>query len=250
MMLHPAHRASCRLAAVRAWRVAAVSPFLASRWIFHVGSGGISTLNSKLYAIFVKKRALLRAQKVRVVDGVYVLPAESEAKTALYEGLIAELRGFFAKYGPKIDAAAPATAADAASAASIARIARMATLNSFTCQALTHTNFVGFYMSAASGLIIGPYQGHVKATAFIVVGAGQCGTAAATKETTIAEDVSVCANYIACDDVTRSEIVLPVFAAGSTTDLIAVWDIDSEILAAFDAVDARYLEAILREFIV
>jgi putative methionine-R-sulfoxide reductase with GAF domain len=38
-----------------------------------------------------------------------------------------------------------------------------------------------------------------------------CGTAAATLETQVVDDVTVCNNYIPCDDVTRSEIVVPVF---------------------------------------
>lgn len=42
-------------------------------------------------------------------------------------------------------------------------------------------------------------------------------------------------NYIACDDDTKSEIVVPVFRGGA---LYGVLDLDSDKLAAFDAVDA------------
>ena len=41
----------------------------------------------------------------------------------------------------------------------------------------------------------------------------------------LVEDVKECKNYIACDDETQSEIVLPVFKGD---EVIAVLDIDSD----------------------
>jgi L-methionine (R)-S-oxide reductase len=119
---------------------------------------------------------------------------------------------------------------------------------------------VGFYTVRDPGawLQIGPYQGRVLATALIAFGRGVCGTAAAEAATQIVEDVGVCANYIPCDDVTRSEIVVPVFGRnyhceaeapeGAPRKLIAVLDIDSERLAAFDGVDREHLERILAAY--
>lgn len=96
--------------------------------------------------------------------------------------------------------------------------------------------FCGFYtMKNAEWLEIGPYQSSILATADIKLGKGVCGTAAETKETQIVEDVKKCQNYIACDAETKSEIVVPVF--NKAGDLVAVLDIDSEKLAAFDEVD-------------
>lgn len=77
--------------------------------------------------------------------------------------------------------------------------------------------------------------------------------------------VSMCLCVIvhcaACDDVTRSEIVVPVFspeaADGCTATskdstpaarLLAVLDIDSEVLAAFDDVDRVHLEALVAKY--
>ena len=119
--------------------------------------------------------------------------------------------------------------------------------------------FVGFYTVRDAGamLQIGPYQGRVLATALIAFGRGVCGTAAAERTTQVVEDVGTCANYIPCDDVTRSEIVVPVFgrnrhcepeAASGERELIAVLDIDSERLAAFDDVDKECLESLLAEY--
>ncbi|RZK66300.1 MAG: GAF domain-containing protein, partial [Pedobacter sp.] len=48
--------------------------------------------------------------------------------------------------------------------------------------------------------------------------------------------------HIACATASRSEIVLPFYNGG---EIIGVLDVDSEHLAYFDEVDARYLEQVL-----
>jgi L-methionine (R)-S-oxide reductase len=130
--------------------------------------------------------------------------------------------------------------------------------------------FVGFYTVSEpeTSLQIGPYQGQVFACGAIAWGKGVCGTAAQTGTTQIVDDVSKCDNYIACDEDTKSEIVVPVFssapcyigvAAGATSPgswaagggerrLIAVLDIDADIVAAFDATDKQFLEEMMGEF--
>ena len=45
----------------------------------------------------------------------------------------------------------------------------------------------------------------------IKYGAGQCGLAATERTTLIAYDTKLLKNYIACDEDTRSEIVIPCF---------------------------------------
>jgi GAF domain-containing protein len=107
--------------------------------------------------------------------------------------------------------------------------------------------FCGFYtVKDADTLQIGPYQGDVLATGIIQFGRGVCGTAAKEGCTQIVDDVKECKNYIACDDDTKSEIVVPV-KSSVTSELIAVLDIDSASLAAFDEVDKECLEALLSE---
>lgn len=122
---------------------------------------------------------------------------------------------------------------------------------------------MGFYTVSKPGesLQIGPYQGAVLACGTIAFGKGVCGTAAASGVTQVVPDVTKIENYIACDEETKSEIVVPVYgynyhnepdvaapaatASSSGTPvskLIAVLDIDSEQLAAFDDTDAQYLE--------
>ena len=56
-------------------------------------------------------------------------------------------------------------------------------------------------------------------------------------------DVEAFPGHIACDSRSRSEIVLPV--RDRSGNLIAVLDVDSERLAAFDAVDQAGLQPIV-----
>ena len=111
--------------------------------------------------------------------------------------------------------------------------------------------FVGFYTVKAdgSGLQVGPYQGMVLACGTIEFGKGVCGTAASTGTTQIVDDVHAIENYIACDDDTKSEIVVPVFVGeGDARRLFAVLDVDSDRVAAFDAVDKEKLEKLCATF--
>jgi len=56
-------------------------------------------------------------------------------------------------------------------------------------------------------------------------------------------DVDAFPGHIACDARSRSEIVVPVFDPSGA--LLAVLDVDSNALAAFDEADARGLEDII-----
>jgi L-methionine (R)-S-oxide reductase len=70
-----------------------------------------------------------------------------------------------------------------------------------------------------------------------------CGAAARTRQTQVVADVDAFPGHIACDSRSKSEIVVPVLDRAG--DLIAVLDVDSTELAAFDAQDAAGLEAIV-----
>jgi len=123
--------------------------------------------------------------------------------------------------------------------------ARMATVASMLAASFGHYFWTGFYVvDPAKGdeLVVGPYQGTLGCLR-IAFGRGVCGTAAATKTTQVVKDVHALANHIACDSRSASEIVVPVF--GAAGELIAVFDVDSTELAAFDDVDRAWLEKIL-----
>jgi GAF domain-containing protein len=101
-------------------------------------------------------------------------------------------------------------------------------------------SWVGIYQLVDDELVLGPYRGKPSPHVRIPLGRGICGAAATGKTTIIVDDVNSDPRYLACSVDTRSEIVVPVMR-GST--VLAEIDIDSDILAAFDARDTELLEA-------
>lgn len=120
-------------------------------------------------------------------------------------------------------------------------IAAMATAASLIHRSLPKASWTGFYRVVAPGLLrVGPYQGPLGCLE-ISFDRGVCGKAARERSTQVVADVHAFPGHIACDAEARSEIVVPVF--GPAGDLVAVLDVDSHELAAFDDGHARYLEA-------
>ena len=103
------------------------------------------------------------------------------------------------------------------------------------------TWWTGFYLVKDEVLQLGPFQGPV-ACYSIKRGRGVCGTAWQENRTIVVPDVELFPGHIACSSLSRSEIVVPLRDQEGT--VIAVLDIDSRDLAAFDDVDARGLEAV------
>ena len=124
-------------------------------------------------------------------------------------------------------------------------IAAMATVSAVLHHGFGHL-WTGFYRVVAPGLLrVGPYQGTLGCLE-IAFGKGVCGTAATERRTVIVPDVEAFPGHITCDGRSRSEIVVPVFGPGR--ELIAVLDIDSDRLAAFDEEDRAGLEALAAWF--
>jgi GAF domain-containing protein len=98
--------------------------------------------------------------------------------------------------------------------------------------------WVGFYLVKKEELIVGPFQGPIACTR-IKKGKGVCGTSWARGVTLIVEDVNQFPGHIACNGLSCSEIVVPVFQDGM---VVAVLDVDSEQYGAFDEIDKQYLE--------
>jgi L-methionine (R)-S-oxide reductase len=124
-------------------------------------------------------------------------------------------------------------------------IALMATINSILAHRFPHFYWTGFYRVCGSRLIVGPYIGTVGCLQ-IEFGRGVCGTAAASRSTVVVPDVSKFPGHIACDPNSKSEIVVPVF--GPEGELIAVLDVDSDRVDAFDEGDRVGLERIVGLF--
>ena len=116
-------------------------------------------------------------------------------------------------------------------------------------------------------LVLGPFQGP-SACLRIAYGRGVCGTAWKEARTVVVPDVEAFPGHIACSSLSRSEIVVPVFAAAGSDGhsatatrmpaqktsvpatasraVVAVLDIDSKDLDTFDATDALWLEKICK----
>ena len=105
--------------------------------------------------------------------------------------------------------------------------------------------WVGFYRVSSDELILGPFQGPLACTR-ISRGKGVCVSAWEEAITLIVEDFDQFPGHIACSSKSRSEIVVPFFDARGV--VIAVLDIDSVNLAAFDSTDRHYLEEIRSYF--
>lgn len=143
-----------------------------------------------------------------------------ETKTNIYSALL-----------PRLEAVVDAEADIIANMANVAAVLHEASGWLWT----------GFYRAIGDELVLGPFQGPVACTR-IGKGRGVCGTALESGETVVVPDVEKFPGHIACSSKSRSEIVVPV--KDSSGEVIAVLDIDSEHLGAFDDTDKFYLERI------
>jgi L-methionine (R)-S-oxide reductase len=124
-------------------------------------------------------------------------------------------------------------------------IANLANATALLKDCIPLASWVGFYLRRGDQLVLGPFQGKVACTT-IALGRGVCGAAAASKETVVVRDVEAFPGHIACDAGSRSEVVVPLVREG---EVVAVLDVDSYELAAFDAVDAQGLEALVVQMV-
>ncbi|WP_306589783.1 GAF domain-containing protein [Geothrix sp. 21YS21S-4] len=121
-------------------------------------------------------------------------------------------------------------------------VALEATLACLLWDTLPQANWCGFYRRVGERMLaVGPYQGGMGCLR-IPFERGVCGACARTEATQLVPDVHAFPGHIACDDATRSELVIPVVAGGR---LIAVLDLDSPHPEGFSAAEARLLEGLL-----
>lgn len=121
-------------------------------------------------------------------------------------------------------------------------IALQATLACLLYETLAQTNWCGFYRRVTDDLlVVGPYQGSMGCLR-IDLSRGVCGRCARTGEIQRVDDVHAVTDHIACDAITRSELVLPVTRAGR---VVSVLDLDSPHLAAFSEEEASLLASLI-----
>lgn len=121
-------------------------------------------------------------------------------------------------------------------------VANMANVAALIGQYLPGLNWAGFYRMVDDELVLGPFVGK-PACIRIALGSGVCGTAAASGETQLVDDVHAFPGHIACDAASQSELVVPVIHEGKVTHVI---DLDSPNLSRFDADDRAGIERLAR----
>ena len=162
---------------------------------------------------------------------------------------------YFIKPSQNLTPSAKETAYQEATAAILATLGdeqdetvKMVTINCLLKTHLPYFYWVGFYLNRGDEtLVVGPYQGTLGCL-YIKFGRGVCGAVAQSGKTRIVGDTHALEQgkeHIACDPNSASEIVLPVHRADRS--LLGVFDVDSTEKHSFDAVDERYLAALLHQ---
>lgn len=121
-------------------------------------------------------------------------------------------------------------------------VANMANVAALMAEFLPQLNWAGFYRLVDGELVLGPFIGR-PACIRIPLGQGVCGAAASEAKTQLVEDVHAYPGHIACDAVSRSELVVPILRDGR---VLAVIDLDSPEVARFDIEDASGIESLAR----
>jgi len=125
------------------------------------------------------------------------------------------------------------------------RTANAANMAALIYHGLPDINWAGFYFRQGGELVLGPFQGK-PACVRIPLGKGVCGTAAARAATVLVADVHEFPGHIACDPVSRSELVVPLIEGG---EVIGVLDLDSPLPARFDEMDRAGCERLVALFV-
>jgi len=121
------------------------------------------------------------------------------------------------------------------------RIANTANMAALVFYGLPELNWAGFYFAQGSELVLGPFQGK-PACVRIPWGNGVCGAAAQRGSAIVVPDVDAFPGHIACDAVSRAELVAPLIANGM---VVGVFDLDSPRLGRFDDEDRAGVERLV-----
>ena len=130
------------------------------------------------------------------------------------------------------------------------RTANAANMGALIYHGLPDINWAGFYFRRGQELVLGPFQGK-PACVRIPLGKGVCGVAASRAATVLVRDVHDFPGHIACDPNSRSELVVPLLPvlAGMAGEVLGVLDLDSPLLARFDAMDQAGCEQLVALFV-
>ena len=119
----------------------------------------------------------------------------------------------------------------------------MATVVAVLHHKMEYFFWTGFYCINNGALLVKTYQGPV-ACQVLEKDKGVCWAGINQSKTIIVPDVHLFPDHIACDSRSNAEIVVPIHDRQNR--IVGILDVDSKLLNAFDAVDAEYLEMIVR----
>lgn len=120
--------------------------------------------------------------------------------------------------------------------------ARLATMEAVLHHKMQTFFWTGVYALIDDELIVRSYQGPV-ACQKLRQHTGVCWAAVSTGKTVIVPDVEKFSGHIACNAMSKSEIVIPIY--DRTGQVFACLDVDSDRLGAFDEEDETGLKKIL-----
>ena len=123
------------------------------------------------------------------------------------------------------------------------RTAHCATVAAVLHHKVPGVSWTGFYFIKGGDLVVDAYQGPV-ACQVLENHKGVCWAAIDNDATQIVADVHAFPDHIACDDRSRSEVVVPIHDSAGTP--FGVLDIDSHRENHFDEVDGAGYEAVVR----
>lgn len=100
----------------------------------------------------------------------------------------------------------------------------------------------GIYRLEGDTLVLDAYIGAPTEHDRIQVGVGVCGTAVATGQNQVVEDVNSLENYLSCSISTRSEIVVLIRESDDPDKILGQIDIDGHEIGRFKEADEAFLE--------
>lgn len=119
-------------------------------------------------------------------------------------------------------------------------VSLLANASAFLNEIIANINWVGFYIYENNKLHLGPFQGKIACTP-ININEGVCGYAFTNKKITNVPDVHKFKGHIACDNKTKSELVIPLI---KNNVIFGVLDIDSPLLNRFDEKTTQLITSI------
>ncbi len=115
-------------------------------------------------------------------------------------------------------------------------LANISNLTAIIKACVDNLNWAGFYFLRGDELVLGPFQG-LPACNRILPEKGVCGHAVKTGQVQMVPDVDLFPGHIACDDASKSELVIPIIKEGRT---YGVLDLDSPRRERFTDLERDY----------